>query len=105
LADRLVIGLNSDHSVKRLKGSSRPYQTAETRSAVLASLSAVDAVAVFEEDTPFDLISRLQPDIIIKGGDYQADDVVGADIVAARGGKVVIVPTLDGHSTSTLAAR
>ena len=101
-ADRLVIGLNGDASVRRLKGTERPHQPAEVRSAVLAALPFVDAVAVFDEDTPYDLIATLQPDIIIKGGDYQADAVVGADIVTARGGKVVIIPTLDGHSTSKL---
>jgi D-beta-D-heptose 7-phosphate kinase/D-beta-D-heptose 1-phosphate adenosyltransferase len=101
-ADRLVVGVNGDASIKRLKGRGRPVQPADIRSAVLASLGVVDAVVVFDEDTPFELISLLQPDFIVKGGDYRAEDVVGADIVAARGGKVVIVPILDGHSTSRL---
>ena len=101
-AERLVIGLNGDASVRRLKGTKRPHQPAEVRSAVLAALPFIDAVAVFDEDTPHDLIATLQPDIIIKGGDYQADAVVGADIVAARGGKVEIIPTLEGYSTSKL---
>ena len=101
-ADKLVVGLNGDTSVRRLKGAGRPAQPAKLRSAVLAALPFVDAIAVFDEDTPFDLIATLQPDIIIKGGDYNADQVVGADIVAARGGQVVIISTLDGHTTSKL---
>ena len=101
-ADKLVVGLNGDASVRRLKGAQRPLQSAEVRSAILAALPFVDAVAVFDEDTPYDLIATLQPDIIIKGSDYVADQVVGADIVAARGGKVMIIPTLDGHATSKL---
>ncbi|MDB3880013.1 bifunctional heptose 7-phosphate kinase/heptose 1-phosphate adenyltransferase [Alphaproteobacteria bacterium] len=101
-ADKLVVGLNGDTSVRRLKGSGRPTQPAELRSAILAALPFVDAIAVFDEDTPFDLIATLQPDIIVKGGDYIADQVVGADIVAARGGHVLIISTLDGHATSKL---
>ena len=101
-ADKLVVGLNGDASVRRLKGAGRPHQSAELRSAVLAALPFVDAVAVFDKDTPFDLIATLQPDIIVKGGDYTADQVVGADIVAARGGQVLIMSTLDGHATSKL---
>ena len=104
-ADRLVVGLNGDASVRRLKGAGRPHQSAELRSAVLAALPFVDAVAVFDEDTPFDLIATLQPDIIVKGGDYVADQVVGGDIVAARGGQVLIISTLDGHATSKLITR
>ena len=99
-ADRLVIGLNADASVRRLKGDGRPLQLAETRSTILAALPFVDAVVLFDEDTPFTLIDTLRPDIIIKGGDYREQAVVGADIVKARGGKVVIIPTLKGHSTT-----
>ncbi|MBL6841741.1 MAG: bifunctional heptose 7-phosphate kinase/heptose 1-phosphate adenyltransferase [Pelagibacterales bacterium] len=101
-ADKLVVGLNGDASVRRLKGAGRPAQSAELRSAVLAALPFVDAVAVFDEDIPFNLIATLQPDIIVKGGDYTADQVVGADIVAARGGQVLIISTLDAHATSKL---
>ncbi len=104
-ADRLIVGLNGDRSVKRLKGDRRPLQPATMRATVLASLPFVDGVVIFDEDTPFELITTLQPDIIVKGGDYQAADIVGADIVAARGGKTVIVPTLLGHSTSLLVNR
>ena len=100
--DKLVVGLNGDASVRRLKGAGRPHQSAELRSAVLAALPFVEALAVFDGDTPFDLIATLQPDIIVKGGDYIADQVVGADIVTARGGQVLIIPTLDGHATSKL---
>lgn len=104
-AHRLIVGLNSDLSVKRIKGNSRPLQPATVRATVLASLPFVDGVVIFDEDTPFELITALQPDIIIKGGDYRAEDIVGADIVAARGGRTVIVPTLPGHSTSALVNR
>ena len=79
------MGLNSDLSVKRLKGNDRPLQRCDSRANVLSSLPFVDGVAVFDEDTPFDLISTLQPDVILKGGDYKAADIVGADIVQARG--------------------
>jgi D-beta-D-heptose 7-phosphate kinase / D-beta-D-heptose 1-phosphate adenosyltransferase len=101
-ADRLVVGLNSDASVRRLKGDTRPLQQAEQRAAALAAFDLVDAVSVFEEDTPQSLISLLQPDFIVKGGDYQPADVIGGDIVKKRGGKVVIVPTYAAYSTSKL---
>jgi len=100
--DRLIVGLNSDASVKRLKGASRPVQSAHQRAAIISSLPLVDGVAVFEEDTPLDLITALQPDIIFKGGDYRPEDVVGGDIAAARGGEVIIIPTLGNHSSSAL---
>ena len=101
-ADRLIIGLNSDASVRRLKGDSRPLQSADKRAAALAAFDMVDAVTIFDEDTPQNLIALLQPDMIVKGGDYKPDDVVGSDIVKKRGGKVVIVPTLATYSTSKL---
>ena len=101
-ADRLIIGLNSDASVRRLKGDSRPLQSADKRAAALAAFDMVDAVTIFDEDTPQNLIALLQPDFIVKGGDYKPDDVVGSDIVKKRGGKVVIVPTLATYSTSKL---
>ncbi len=100
--DRLIVGLNSDASVKRLKGDSRPIQSARQRAAVMASLPLVDGVAVFAEDTPLELITALQPDIIFKGGDYRPEDVVGGEIAAARGGEVIIIPTLGNHSSSSL---
>lgn len=101
-ADRLVIGLNSDASVRRLKGDARPAQPAEQRAAAVAAFDFVDAVTIFEEDTPRNLISLLQPNFIVKGGDYQPNNVVGKDTVSERGGKIIIVPTLANYSTSRL---
>ncbi|MDB2390197.1 bifunctional heptose 7-phosphate kinase/heptose 1-phosphate adenyltransferase [Alphaproteobacteria bacterium] len=103
--DRLIVGLNSDVSVKRLKGTGRPLQTSDSRASVLSCLPFVDGVAVFDEDTPFDLVSTLQPDVIIKGGDYTASNIVGADIVNARGGEVIVIPTLGTHSSSAIVER
>ena len=103
--DRLIVGLNSDLSVKRLKGNNRPLQACDSRANVLSSLPFIDGVAVFDEDTPLDLVGTLQPDVIIKGGDYKPSDIVGADIVNARGGKVIIIPTLGTHSTSAIINR
>ena len=100
--DRLIVGLNSDASVKRLKGASRPVQSDRQRAAILSSLPFVDGVAVFGEDTPLDLITTLRPDVIFKGGDYRPEDVVGADVVTARGGEVGIIPTLGNHSSTAL---
>ncbi|KCZ51707.1 D-glycero-beta-D-manno-heptose 1-phosphate adenylyltransferase [Hyphomonas pacifica] len=102
---RLVVGLNSDASVSRLKGPSRPVNNADSRARVLSGLTAVDAVVVFEEDTPLDLIEALQPDLLVKGGDYSIDTIVGADIVQARGGSVHIVPLVDGQSTTAAIER
>ena len=103
--DKLIVGLNGDASVRRLKGASRPLQSAEQRAAILASLPFIDGVAIFDQDTPLDVITALQPDYIIKGGDYAADDVVGGDVVRARGGEVIIIPTFGTHSTSAIAGR
>lgn len=97
----LVVGLNSDASVKRLKGPERPIRTSSERAIVLAGLEAVDAVVVFEEDTPFELVRAIEPDVIAKGGDYSPDTIVGADLVTARGGRVVVIPLVDGHSTTS----
>ena len=102
--DRLIVGLNSDASTRRLKGYGRPHQNQETRMAVLASLPAVDAVVVFDTPTPLKIIKAISPDRLIKGGDYKAGDVVGADIVKARGGKTVIIPTKPGFSTTRLGS-
>jgi D-beta-D-heptose 7-phosphate kinase/D-beta-D-heptose 1-phosphate adenosyltransferase len=96
----LVVGLNSDDSVRRLKGPGRPVRTEAERAYVLAALECVDAVVVFGEDTPRDLVRHLQPDVIVKGGDYTPDTVVGASDVVARGGRVVIIPLTPGQSTS-----
>ncbi|MDX8397674.1 MAG: D-glycero-beta-D-manno-heptose 1-phosphate adenylyltransferase [Mariprofundaceae bacterium] len=105
LGDRLIIGLNSDASIGRLKGPTRPINPVLDRSCMLAALKRVDLVTVFEEDTPLKLISALLPDVLVKGGDYQPDDIVGASAVRAAGGKVVVVPFLQGYSSSTLIAR
>jgi D-beta-D-heptose 7-phosphate kinase/D-beta-D-heptose 1-phosphate adenosyltransferase len=96
----LVVGINSDDSVRRLKGPSRPIRTERDRAYVLAALEAVDVVTIFDEDTPLELVRALQPDVIVKGGDYSADAVVGARDVLARGGSVVIIPLTPGHSTT-----
>jgi len=105
LGDFLVVGLNSDASVARLKGPSRPLQDEKARARVLLGLRSVDAVVRFEEDTPLELIRALQPDVLAKGGDYTPGTVVGRDVVEARGGRLVLVPFLPGHSTSTIVER
>jgi D-beta-D-heptose 7-phosphate kinase / D-beta-D-heptose 1-phosphate adenosyltransferase len=99
--DRLVVGLNSDASVRRLKGKDRPVQTEAARAAVLASLATVDLVVVFEEDTPFELIKALQPAVLVKGADYRLDQVVGADLVKGWGGRVLLAELSPGHSTTS----
>jgi D-beta-D-heptose 7-phosphate kinase/D-beta-D-heptose 1-phosphate adenosyltransferase len=96
----LAVGLNSDASVRRLKGADRPVRNEAERAYVLASLECVDAVIIFEEDTPRELVRHLQPEVIVKGGDYTPETVVGASDVLARGGRVVIVPLTPGQSTS-----
>ena len=101
-ADVLIVGVNSDASVKRLKGSSRPVNNQQSRSLILASLIMVDAVIVFDEDTPLHLIEIILPDVLIKGGDYAAESIVGAKEVIANGGKVEIVPLQEGFSTTNI---
>jgi D-beta-D-heptose 7-phosphate kinase/D-beta-D-heptose 1-phosphate adenosyltransferase len=96
----LVVGLNSDDSVRRLKGPARPVSSEAERAYVLASLECVDGVVIFGEDTPRDLVRFLQPDVIVKGGDYTSENVVGASDVLARGGRVVIIPLTPGQSTT-----
>ena len=103
--DRLIVGLNSDASVKRLKGEGRPVQDERARAEVLAALEAVDLVAIFEEDTPIDLIAKVRPSVLVKGGDYTREQVVGHEIVEACGGEVVLVDILPGHSTTSLVDR
>ena len=99
-ADHLVVGLNSDASVKRLKGNDRPVNDQDSRAMVLASLLMVDGVCIFEEDTPLELIQDLMPDVLIKGGDYTIEQVAGSKEVLAAGGRVVINPIMDGFSTT-----
>ena len=98
----LVIGLNSDASVKRIKGEGRPVQDEGSRALVLASLRFVDAVILFDEDTPLDLINFVEPDVLVKGGDYTEETIVGAKEVKARGGEVVVIPLVEGYSTSSI---
>lgn len=100
--DVLIIGLNADASVKRLKGDSRPVNNQESRALVLASLVMVDAVVLFEEDSPLELIKSLMPDVLVKGGDYTVEQIAGAKEVIANGGHVVINPILKGFSTTNI---
>lgn len=105
LGDILVVGVNSDASVTRLKGPGRPVNTERDRVELLTAMDFVDYVIVFEDDTPFDLIQRIQPDILVKGGDYRPEDVVGKDIVEKKGGNVVILPFVDGKSTTSIITK
>ena len=99
-ADYLIVGLNSDASTKRLKGPSRPVNDEQSRALVLASLLMVDAVVIFEEDTPLELITTLMPDVLVKGGDYTVEQVAGSKEVIANGGRVVINAIVEGFSTT-----
>lgn len=99
--DALVVGLNTDASVKRLKGPSRPVRSTLERAVVLAALEAVDAVVAFDDDTPLALIRHLRPDVLVKGGDYTEDTIVGAPDVRSSGGRVVVIPLTPGHSTTS----
>lgn len=101
-ADFLIVGLNSDASVQRLKGPTRPINSTDNRAIVLSNLAIVDLVVVFEEDTPLELINALMPDVLVKGGDYTIDQIVGAKEVVAAGGKVIINPIVEGYSTTGL---
>ena len=103
--DRLVVGVNSDASVERLKGPPRPFTPLEDRQFVLASLASVDLVCAFEEDTPEALIRALRPDVLVKGADYAPDEIVGADLVRSYGGRVETVAMTPGRSTSALVAK
>jgi len=100
--DILIIGLNSDSSVRRLKGAGRPFTNEQDRSYILAHLLMVDAVCLFDEDTPFTIISEVQPDVLVKGGDYKLHEIVGKDVVEQWGGKVVTVAVVKDKSTSVL---
>lgn len=101
----LVVGLNDDASVRRLKGPQRPINRLEDRALVLASLHWIDAVVPFSEDTPMELIRRIRPDVLVKGGDYRLQDIVGAELVQSYGGTVYIYPTEAGYSTTQLAGQ
>ena len=103
--DRLIVGLNDDASVRRLKGKSRPVQEVHSRAEVLAALEAVDLVVVFAEDTPLKLLERVRPTVLVKGGDYRRDQVVGAELVEAAGGSVLLVDLVPGYSTTRIVDR
>jgi D-beta-D-heptose 7-phosphate kinase/D-beta-D-heptose 1-phosphate adenosyltransferase len=103
--DRLVVGLNSDASVTRLKGEGRPVQEEHARAEVLAALEAVDLVVIFEQDTPLELIARVRPKVLIKGSDYRREEVVGRELVEADGGEVVLIELVPGFSTTELVKR
>ena len=103
--DRLIVGLNGDASVRRLKGEGRPMQQVHARAEVLAALEAVDLVVIFEEDTPLDLIRRVRPKVLVKGGDYRREQVVGHEIVEAEGGEVILIDLVPGFSTSRIVRK
>ena len=100
--DVLIIGLNSDASVQRIKGNGRPVQDEMSRALILASLRFVDAVVLFDEDTPYELIKLVKPDVLVKGGDYTEETIVGAGFVKENGGEVVTIPIVEGYSTSNV---
>jgi D-beta-D-heptose 7-phosphate kinase/D-beta-D-heptose 1-phosphate adenosyltransferase len=101
-ADFLIVGVNADSSTKKLKGPNRPVTDEQSRALILASLVIVDAVIIFEEDTPLELINAIKPDVLVKGGDYTLEQIVGAKEVIANGGKVIINPIVQGYSTSSI---
>jgi len=105
LGDMLIVGVNSDRSVRANKGAERPITPESERAELLAALAAVDHVVVFDEDTPQEIVTMLQPDVLVKGADWAADAIVGRDVVEARGGRVVRMPIDEGHSTSAIVAK
>jgi len=102
LGNKLIVGLNTDASVQRLKGSDRPIQDETSRALIMAGFGFIDIVVLFHEDTPIELISLIKPDILVKGGDYKAEDIIGYDFVTKNKGKVVIINFLEGYSTSSI---
>jgi D-beta-D-heptose 7-phosphate kinase/D-beta-D-heptose 1-phosphate adenosyltransferase len=105
LGDLLIVGLNGDDSVRRNKGPDRPITPEHERAEILAALDCVDAVVIFHEDTPAEIVRLVQPDVLVKGADWPADQIVGRDTVEARGGRVVLIPTEEGHSTTSIVDR
>ncbi|HEX6309814.1 MAG TPA: D-glycero-beta-D-manno-heptose 1-phosphate adenylyltransferase [Longimicrobiales bacterium] len=105
LGDRLIVGVNTDASVRRLKGAGRPVIDEDDRAFVVAALACVDAVTLFDEDTPAELIAALLPDVLTKGGDYAPDQVIGRDIVERSGGRLVLIPVVSGRSTTGILER
>lgn len=104
-AEYLIVGINSDNSTKRLKGPERPVNHEHSRTLLLASLAIVDAVVIFDEDTPLELINAVKPDVLVKGGDYTIEQIVGSKEVIANGGRVVINPIMEGFSTTGIIAQ
>lgn len=102
LGDALIVGLNSDRSVRQIKGADRPITQQDERAEILEALACVDGVVIFDQDTPLDLIAAIQPDVLVKGADWAEDAIVGRDVVEARGGSVVRVPIEAGHSTTLI---
>lgn len=106
LGDVLIIGLNSDNSVKQLnKGINRPIQSENDRALILSSIQFVEAICIFDETTPYELIKAIQPDVLVKGGDWKEADIVGSDIVKAKGGTVMSIPFVEGYSTTNIEAK
>lgn len=105
LGDALIVGLNSDRSVRANKGAERPITPERERAEIVLALECVDAVAIFDEDTPAEIIKRVQPDVLVKGADWGPDNIVGRDTVEARGGRVVRMPMIEGYSTTELVRR
>ncbi len=103
--DVLIIGLNTDNSVQKLKGESRPVQDEKARAMILASLQFVDRVILFDEETPYDLIKKIQPDVLVKGADYKPDEIVGFDIVKAKGGEIITIDIVEGYSTTSILSK
>ncbi len=100
--DLLIIGVNTDNSVKRIKGETRPVQDEYARAILLASLSFVSVIVLFDDDTPYNLIKKIQPDVLIKGSDYSINDIVGSDLVIAKGGEVITIDFIEGYSTTSI---
>lgn len=105
LGDILIIGLNSDNSIKRIKGEKRPILPEDERAFILSALEMVDYVVIFEEDTPYELIKRVKPDVLVKGGDWDIKNIVGRDIVESYNGKVLNIPYIEGKSTTNIIER
>jgi rfaE bifunctional protein nucleotidyltransferase chain/domain len=105
LGDVLIIGLNTDESVSRIKGKNRPFQDQTSRAMILSALHFVDAVVLFNEDTPYELIKFVKPDVLVKGSDYKPEDIVGYDVVKEKGGEIITMDFLEGFSTSKIIER
>ncbi len=105
LGNRLIVGINSDNSVQKLKGIHRPIKDEKSRTLIMASLHVISAVIVFDEDTPLELIKIIKPDFLVKGGDWEPAKIVGSDIVQSYGGQVISIPFIDGYSTTAIETK